>query len=211
MKPSRFGAFVIAAVLSTTALLFAQSTTQRGTTAPRPAPTSSKPIPGQVTPPDQGYVAPPSSASAGSTTASEIPADPLERGYWELYDPVKSITVTGKVRRVDWSMPNSYIYLNATSGQWAIEASFIQFRQSSAQPAVRADETITVTGYLPKEVRPGELPAKTWGNSFNTYLRNNHFIRAGTITTSFGQKLSMGRPPTDAEIAERLKCSPFGC
>ena len=42
-------------------------------------------------------------------------------------------------------------------------------------------------------------------------LKNNHLIRAGEITTAFGQKLAMGRPPSDAEMAERLKCSPFGC
>jgi len=31
------------------------------------------------------------------------------------------------------------------------------------------------------------------------------------LTVQVGQKLAMGRPPSDAEIAERLKCSPFGC
>lgn len=207
MRAERFGVVVILAVLTTAALLFGQST--GGNNSPRPSP--GRPIPGQVTPPNQGYVAPLQSAPPGTTTANEIHADPLERGYWELYDPGRSITLTGKVRRVDWSEPNSYIYLTATNGQWAIEASYIQFRQASVSPAIRMDETITVTGYLPKELRPGELPARMFGSSFNSYLRNNHFIRAGAITTTFGQQLSMGRPPTEAEIAERLKCSPLGC
>lgn len=218
MKPKRFGTFVVVAVFWTAALLIARSTAPQETIPAPPSPPSTgpqptpgRPVPGVVTPPNQGYVVPPQPAMPGTASGNPIPEDPGERGYWELYDPGRSITVTGKVRRVDWSMPNTYIYLTTTTGQWAIEASYIQFRQSSVNPAIHADQTITVMGYLPKEVRPGELPAKAWGGNFNSYLKNHHLIRAGLINTTFGQTLSMGRPPTEAEIAERLKCSPFGC
>jgi hypothetical protein len=91
-----------------------------------------------------------------------------------------------------------------------VESGYIQFRQASVTPAIHADEVITVTGYLPKEEPSVELPAKRM-TGMATYLKTNHLVRAGEITTVYGQKLQMGRPPTDKEMAERLKCSPFGC
>ena len=217
MNVRRVTVLVIVAVLSAAALLTAQSRT-RGTTnsrrspPPQPEPPAEpgKPGAGAVTPPNQGYVVMPDPTPAGTATVSPIPSDPLDRAYWELYDRQRSITLTGKVTRVDWSNPNSYIYLAAASGLWAVESGFIQFRQASVTPAVRVDETITVLGYLPKEEPFGLLPATRFA-SFTAFLRSNHLIRAGEITTAFGQKLAMGRPPSDAEIAERLKCSPFGC
>jgi hypothetical protein len=42
------------------------------------------------------------------------------------------------------------------------------------------------------------------------YLKTNHLIRA-EITTVFGQKLMMGRPPSETEMDERLKCTALGC
>ena len=72
------------------------------------------------------------------------------------------MTLTGKVTRVDWTNPNSYIYVAANGGLWAVESGFIQFRQASVTPAIRVDETITVQGYLPRTnhacCRRGELP-----------------------------------------------------
>jgi hypothetical protein len=152
----------------------------------------------------------PESAPAGSVAGAPIPADPLDRAYWEMYDRERPITLTGKVTRVDWTMPNSYIFMAADGGLWAVESGYIHFRQSSVTPAVRVNETITVTGYFPREGPNGELPA--WrSSSVATYLRTSHLIRAGEITTVYGQKLTLGRPPTDQEMAERLRCTAFGC
>ena len=165
---------------------------------------------GETIPPRQGYVIPPESSAPGTATVALIPSDPLDRAYWELYDRDKPVTLTGKVTKVDWTNPNAYIYIAANGGLWAIESGFIQFRQASVTPAVRVDETITVRGYLPREQPESELPAKK-SPSIATYLKTNHLIRAGEITTVFGQKLMMGRPPTETEMAERLRCSALGC
>ena len=164
---------------------------------------------GTATPPVQGYVPPPEPPQPGTYTGFVIPSDPLDRGTWELYDKDKLVTLTGKVTRVDWTNPNSYIYLAAEGGLWAIESGFIQFRQSSVTPAIKEEQIITVLGYLPKEPG-GELPARRVP-AIATYLKTNHLIRAGEITTVFGQKLLMGRPPSETEMAERLKCTAFGC
>jgi hypothetical protein len=160
--------------------------------------------------PNQGYVVIPEGPAPGTAAPAAIPSDPLDRAYWELYDRARSVTLTGKVTRVDWLMPNSYIYLVADGALWAVESGFAQFRQANVMPAVHVDEIITVTGYLPKEDAPIELPAKRI-SAMSTYLKTNHFVRAGEITTVFGQKLHMGKPPSDKEMSERLKCSPFGC
>ena len=146
----------------------------------------------------------------GTAANSNIPSDPLDRAYWEMYDREKSVTLSGKVTRVDWTMPNSYIYLLADGALWAVESSYIQFRQSSVSPAIHVDDRISITGYLPREEPWGELPAKI-APPLAAYLKTNHLVRAGSITTAFGQRLDMGRPPTDKEMAERLKCSPFAC
>jgi len=152
----------------------------------------------------------PESAPAGSVSGAPIPADPLDRAYWEMYDHQRPITLTGKVTKVDWTMPNTYIFMAAEGALWAVESGYIHFRQSSVTPAVRVDETITVTGYFPREGPNGELPA--WrSSSIATYLRTDHLLRAGEITTVYGQKLTLGRPPSDQEMAERLRCTAFGC
>ena len=165
---------------------------------------------GIATPPKQGYVPSPEPPRPGTYVGFGIPSDPLDRGFWELYDGGKSITLTGKVTKVDWVNPNSYIYLAAGGGLWAIESGFIQFRQSSVTPAVKEEQVITVLGYLPKDDPGNELPARKIP-AIAAYLKTNHLVRAGEITTAFGQKLIMGRPPSEAEMAERLKCSAFGC
>jgi hypothetical protein len=165
---------------------------------------------GTITPPNQGYVPGPEPVVPGTTSGASIPSNPLDRAYWELYDPTRSVTFTGKVTGVDWTIPNTYIYLTAESGLWVVEAAYSQFLKASVTPAIRAGQTIAVKGYLPKEKPITELPARA-SPGMATYLRTNRFIRAGEITTGFGQKMLLGRPPTDAEIAERLRCSAFGC
>lgn len=166
--------------------------------------------PGTVAPPNQGYVVMPESAPAGTARPALIPSDPLDRGYWELYDADKQVTLSGKVTKVTWTNPNTYIFIEASGTEWAIESSFIQFRQSSVNPAVGVDHTITVFGYLPKDEPSSVLPAKI-SPSVSSYLKEKHLIRAGEITTVYGQKLAMGKPPSEKEMAERLKCSALGC
>jgi len=165
--------------------------------------------PGVLTPPNGGYVESPTAAAPGSVTRSTIPADPLDRAYWEMYDRARSVTLTGKITRVDWSNPNTYIFLSARGATWAVESNFTQFRQSSVTPAVRVGDTITVVGYLPRDEKSAELPART--SPASSYLKNHRLARAGEITTAYGQKLAMGIPPTDKERADRLKCTAFGC
>ena len=165
---------------------------------------------GEMIPPRQGYVIPSEPSAPGTPSFALIPSDPLDRAYWELYDRDKPVTLTGKVTKVDWTNPNAYIYIAANGGLWAIESGFIQFRQASVTPAIRVDETITVQGYLPRERPESDLPARK-SPSIAAYLKTNHLIRAGEITTVFGQKLMMGRPPTEKEMAERLRCSALGC
>jgi hypothetical protein len=165
---------------------------------------------GTVIPPNQGYYVNPAPTPPGTAANFDIQANPLDRAYWEMYDREKTVTLSGKVTRVDWTMPNSYVYLVAEGALWAVESAYIQFRQSNITPAIRVDDWITITGYFPKEEPWGELPAKL-APPIAAYLKTNHLIRAGSITTATGVKLNMGRPPTEQEMSERLKCSPFGC
>jgi hypothetical protein len=137
-------------------------------------------------------------------------ADPLGVAYWELYDRAKPVTITGKVTKVDWTNPNSYIYMEAIGGAWAVESSLIQFKQSNVTPAVRVGETITVSGYLPKDVPVCPIAPKIPRN-VSSFLKDSHLIRAGEITTVFGQKLTLGKPPTAAETDERLRYFSLGC
>jgi hypothetical protein len=162
-----------------------------------------------VIPPNQGYVPKPESAPAGSVTEARIPEDPVDQTYWPLYDRERPITLTGKVTRVDWTTPNTYIFIATDTGPWVIESSFAQYRQARVSPAVRVDELITVMGYLPK-TSISDIPVRRFATAA-TYLRANHLIRAGELTTVFGQKLTFGKPPTDAELAERFTCPFLEC
>jgi len=179
------------------------------TTPDAKAPEAASPA-GRVIPPNGGYVPVPEGPQPGTAASAAIPSDPLDRGYWEMYDRERSVTLTGKVTRVDWLMPNTYIYLSAEGGLWAVESGFAQFRQASVMPAIHVDEVITITGYLPKDDLPAELPAKRI-SAMSSFLKTNHFMRAGEITTVFGQRLHMGRPPSERQRLEDLKCSPFSC
>ena len=191
---------------------------QRGRVSPEvrarrvlePSPPPSLPRgPGNPTPPEAGYVVMPEAAPPGSITPPIIP-DPMDRAFWTLYDRDKQVTLSGKVTKVDWTNPNAYIFLVASGTEWAIESSFIHFRQSDVNPPVKVDQTITVSGYLPKE-EPQQMSPMRSGPPVARYLRENHLIRAGEITTVSGQKLTMGKPLTAKEEAEREKCRPFGC
>jgi hypothetical protein len=179
----------------------------RGT--PANAPPEPARGPGRVSPPEGGYYVMPESAPAGSVTPPLIP-DPMDRAFWTLYDRDRQITLSGKVTRVNWTNPNTYIFLQANGAEWAIESSFIHFRQSDANPPLKEDQTITVSGYFPKDDPPQISPVRT-GPSVTRYIREDRLIRAGEITTVFGQKLTMGKPPTEREDAEREKCRAFGC
>jgi hypothetical protein len=194
-----------------------RGTPDRGETAPRErdrgTPQTASPEPardaGKVAPPVGGYFAKPEVAPPGSVTPPLIP-DPMDRAFWVLYDRDRQITLTGKVTRVNWTEPNTYIFLLANGAEWAIEASFIHFRQSDAIPPVKPDQTITVTGYFPKD-DPPEISVRRTGPSVTRYVREDLLIRAGEIINVFGQKLIMGKPPTEREDAEREKCRAFGC
>jgi hypothetical protein len=231
MKNRLAAVLLILMVLSAAVPLMGQSRGRRGTprsdetpqargASPSPQPAAPpEPTPehgsspqgaGKDTPPRQGYVPLPEPARPGTLSGAITFSDPLERGTWEFYERDGAVTVTGKVTRVDWTNPNTYIYLSADGGLWAIESGFSQFLQSSVTPAVKEGQIITVLGYLPKEQNRAELPARRVPATAS-YLRTNHLIRAGEITTAFGQTLLMGRPPSEAELAERLRCTALGC
>src|SRR4026207_1152108 len=131
MSPSSpRGILVVAIVLLSIASLAAQTRGQRGVSAPRA---------GTVIAPEAGYVTAPVPAPAGKVYPAAIPSDEFDRAFWELYDRDKYVTLSGKVTKVTWSNPNSYIYVMASGAEWAIEASYIQFRQASVTPAVRVE------------------------------------------------------------------------
>ena len=228
MPASRGTMLLMTVVLAVTTSLMAQ-TPNGGTrrnpppseavTDSAPAPDSATPLPqpqvpsngaGTVIPPNQGYYVNPGPVPPGTSPSWNIPANPQDRAYWEMYDREKKVTLSGKVTRVDWSMPNSYIYLVAESALWAVESEYIQFLRASVMPAIHVGDQITITGYFPKEEPWGDFPSRI-SPRLTAYLKTNHLVRAGSITTTFGQRLEMGQPPTEREMADRLKCSPFGC
>jgi len=179
------------------------------TTQPGSGVDSPRKGPGAAEPPVQGYVKVPESPVPGTFIPFVI-ADPLGIAFWELYDRAKPVTISGKVTEVAWTNPNSYIYLESASISWAVESSLIQFRQSNVTPAVRVGEVITVSGYLPKDVPLCPIEPKIPLRA-EPFLKDGHLVRAGEITTVFGQKLSLGKPPTQEETEERLRHFSLGC
>jgi hypothetical protein len=166
---------------------------------------------GTVIPPEAGYLTGPDPVPAGTVRPALIPADEFDRAYWELYDRDKHVAISGKVTKVNWTNPNTYIFVQAGGAEWAVEASFIQFRQSSVTPAVRVDQTISIAGYLAKEDPNPKWPVKS-SPSVTSYRKEKRLIRASEITTEYGQKLRLGRPQSEEEEAEELlKCSRLGC
>jgi hypothetical protein len=208
------GVLITACVLLSIAplsILLGQSRAQsRGQ---RSAPTREVPArgAGTVAAPEAGYVTAPEPVPAGTLRPALIPPDEFDRAYWELYDRDKHVTISGKVTRVNWTNPNAYIFVQTSSAEWAVEASYIQFRQASVTPAVRENQTISIAGYLAKEDPNPKWPVKS-SPSVTPYRKEKRLIRAAEITTEYGQKLRLGKPQSEAEEAEELlKCSRLGC
>jgi hypothetical protein len=147
-----------------------------------------------------------------TTVPMRIPQDAVELAYLELYDRDKPVQITGKVTRVDWTSPNTYIFLMVGGIPWVVESSFIQFRQVAASPAIRVGDTIEVSGYLPQDNPRDQLPGRSH-TAAGSYLRNNRLIRGSEITIYNGQKVALGEPPTREELERRARCkySPPGC
>ena len=210
-----FGVLLIGAVLLAGSLLVAQTRGQRrairgGASSASPAEGTSRGA-GVVTPPEAGYVVTPEPAPAGTVRPAPIPSDEFDRAYWELYDRKKHVTITGRVTDVNWTNPNTYIFVAASGAEWAVESSFIQFRQSTVTPAVRVAQTVTVSGYLPKDNPSPKWPVRP-PPSVSAYQQEKHLIRASEITTEYGQTLRLGRPLSEEEEkAELLNCSRLGC
>jgi hypothetical protein len=165
-----------------------------------------------VNAPAGGYVVMPDSPPPGETHSAAIQPDPVELGFWDLYDHNSQVTIRGQVTQIAWTNPNTYIYVTASGGvHWAVETSFTQFRQATVNPAIRIGQTISVSGYMPKDDPDSPLPRKI-SPAIRSYLKDKHLMRAGDIDTEYGQKLRMGRPLTDEELAERTrKCASHGC
>jgi hypothetical protein len=204
---------ITAIVLFSVSSIMGQTAGQRGNRGTSSSPPADAPSrgAGTVPAPEGGYVPPPESTPAGTVYPAPIPSDEFDRAYWELYDRDKHVTIRGKVTKVNWTNPNAYIFVMANGTGWAVEASFVQFRQASVTPAVRADQTISVSGYLAKEDPKPKWPVKS-ATIVSSYQKSKHLIRASEITTEYGQKLKLGRPLTESEERdELLKCSRLGC
>jgi hypothetical protein len=194
--------FITAIALLSLSTVVGQTGGQRGPSAPRA---------GTVIAPEAGYVTAPDPVPAGEAHPAVIPSDEFDRAYWELYDRDKRVTISGKVTRVSWTNPNSYIFIQAGAAEWAVEASFIQFRQASVTPAVRVDQKITVSGFLAKEETNPKWPVRS-SATVASHKRAKRLMRASEITTEYGQTLRLGRPQTEEEQAAELeKCSKLGC
>jgi hypothetical protein len=166
--------------------------------------------PPSVDAPSGPRMQPPVPPSVPTAAVQErIPYDPLEAGYLELYDRQKPVNLTGKVTRVDWTQPNTYIFMTVNNVAWVVETSFIQFRQISVSPAIHVGDTITVSGYLPREKPIQPLPAASYPG-VPALLAAQHLARAGQIVLS-GFVLNMGTPPTDEEINRRSWCATVRC
>src|SRR6185436_21014273 len=115
------GVLIVGTVLVTISSLSAlpgQSRGPRGATTHEVAPSGA----GIVAAPEAGYVTAPESAPPGTVYPAAIPSDEFDRAFWELYDRDKHITISGKVTRVNWTNPNSYIFVQASGVEWAVEA-----------------------------------------------------------------------------------------
>ena len=166
---------------------------------------------GTVTPPVGGYAPAPEPTIPGTVNSPRIANDEVDRAFWELYDRDKHVTLTGKVTAVNWTQPNVYVFLAAGNSEWAVEASYPQFRQATVNPAVQVGQTITIKGYLAKETPSPKWPVN-FSPSVASYLRTKHLVRATELQTVYGQKLRLGRPMSEEEErAELLKCSRLGC
>jgi hypothetical protein len=201
-------AFVLLSISPLTIML-SQSRGQRGAVTPtREVPAGG---PGTVTPPAAGYVTAPEPVPAGTVRPALIPSDEFDRAYWELYDRDKHVTISGKVTRVNWTNPNAYIFVQTSGVEWAVEASYIQFRHANVTPAIRVNQTISIAGYLAKDDPNPKWPVRS-SPSVSSYRKEKHLIRASEITTEYGQKLRLGKPQSEEEEAdELLKCSRLGC
>ena len=194
--------------ISPLSVLLSQTRGQRERTPSREVPSRGA---GTVVAPEAGYVMASEPVPAGTVYPSLIPPDEFDRAFWELYDRDRYVTLSGKVTKVTWTNPNAYIFVQASGAEWAVEASFIQFRQASVTPAVRVDQTVTISGFLAKEDPSPKWPVKS-SPSVAPYKKEKHLIRASEITTEYGQKLRLGRPQSEEEEqAELLKCSRLGC
>jgi len=192
----------IAAIVLFFVSTFSAQTRGGGSTAPRP---------GTVIAPEAGYVTAPEKVAPGTVFPAAVPSDEFDRAYWELYDRDKYVTISGKVTRVNWTNPNSYIFIQASGAEWAIEASFPQFRQATVSPAVRVEQRITVSGFLAKEEPNPKWPVRP-SPAVTSYRIAKRLMRASEITTEYGQKLRLGKPQTEEEEAAELeKCSRLGC
>lgn len=200
MRPARLHVVPVVAIVFLVVSTLSGLPQQQG--GPRSGPPRGA---GTAIPPEPGYVPPPEAVTAGTATPAAIPPDSTDQAFWAMYDRDKRVTISGKVTKVNWTNPNAYIFVQATGGEWAVEASFIQFRQSAVTPAVRVNQTITVSGYLAKEDVSAKLVKSS--PSVLSYQKAKRLIRASEITTEYGQKLRMGRPLSEEEEkSDLLNC-----
>jgi hypothetical protein len=100
-------------------------------------------------------------ALSASVLASALPAQ-AHHSFPAQYDAAKSITLTGKVTKVEWTNPHIFIYIdvpNETTGQvvsWALEMGGPNalLRLGWKRDSLKTDDLITVEGSLARDGSP---------------------------------------------------------
>ena len=97
------------------------------------------------------------------------------------YDMTKSITLVGKVTKMEWMNPHIYFYIDVTDGKgtvtnWAVEGTTpIQlYRRGWKKDALKPGDTVTVEGYMAKEEGLRHI------NSRNVTLPDGRKVFAGS-------------------------------
>lgn len=81
---------------------------------------------------------------------------------WGGYDSSRTVTLTGTVRSIAYQNPHAGLKLQAEGKEWDVVLAPITRMSSRGLPdgAIKAGDTVTVAGYVNREV-PTELRAET--------------------------------------------------
>jgi hypothetical protein len=69
------------------------------------------------------------------------------------FDSTHTITVKGRVIRVDWSNPHAHFFVDAAGGKWDFELGSPNglLKRGWTSTSLRAGDLVTVNGYLAKD------------------------------------------------------------
>ena len=112
-------------------------------------------------------------------TASSKPAA-AHHSFAAEFDGSKSVTLTGKVTKVEWTNPHAFFYIDVKDEKtnkvvnWAAELNSPNFlmRSGWTRDSMKIDDIVTVNGSLAKDGSP--------------------LLNARTVTTAAGKRLFAG-------------------